>query len=113
MYLESGPVPRAGTVTPVLGEVYSSPLARLLFATTLFQVSGLLCRFRGRTGVSLEPLVDFPADQSVRATVASMQSPLGPANVAWEAIGRSITLLQCGRYDETTHEYPLALRMCE
>jgi hypothetical protein len=55
----------------------------------------------------------FPADRSVRATVASMQSPLGHANVAWEAIGRCITLLQCGRYDETTHEYPLVLRMSE
>ena len=54
------------------GETYFSPLAHLVLATVYFHVSGLLGRFFGRRGVSLElPLVEspFPADCRKIATV--------------------------------------------
>ena len=80
--LQSGPVSLADTVLPVLGDLYCSPLARFVLATTRFQLLGLLARFLRHHGVLLELLVESPlhTDRRVRAAVASMHSPLGPAS---------------------------------
>ena len=80
---QSGPVFLASTTFPVVGDVYCSPLFLFALATALFHESGFLGRFLGRLGVvSLDPFEELPlpAVRSVRATVASIHSPLGPGS---------------------------------
>ena len=80
---QSGTVFLASTTFPGVGDVYCSPLFLFALATALFHESGSLGRFLGCRGVvSLDPFEELPlpAVQSVRETVASIHSPLGPGS---------------------------------
>ena len=51
LHVHGGPCFTAPTVAPVLGETYSSPLARFIFETFLAHESGRLTLFLGLAGV--------------------------------------------------------------